>query len=493
MKPERKPEPTEAIEPDRDLVDEDLLDQAAMCAGMLRTLAAQWRSRLEVGRLGPHPRAPSLAFVNVLERASTLLESHGRASAAPARTETSPSVALEPSEERFQLLVESVRDYAILMLDPSGRIASWNAGAERIKGYKAEQIIGKHFRIFYGAEAIAAGQPERELEIATREGRYEEEGWRVRADGSRFWASMVLTPVWDRSGQLAGFAKVTRDATDRRDADEALRRAKLELERRADERTHELVEANHKLETACRDAQHAVRMREEVLAVVSHDLRNPLAAIHMAATVLLMKTAGDHQFRKHAETIHRSAARMEHLLSDLLDMASLQAGTLAVERRPEDAASIVAEVFDLHEPIAREKGVRIARAVELDGVRLFCDRDRVLQVFGNLIGNAIKFCQPGCVITVRGEVAAAEAAVAPVAQFAVADTGPGISGSELPHLFEPYWSADRHARKGTGLGLYISKGIVEAQGGRLRVESEQGKGATFYFTLPLAAAEPPAD
>jgi signal transduction histidine kinase len=223
-------------------------------------------------------------------------------------------------------------------------------------------------------------------------------------------------------------------------------------------------------------------MREEILAVVSHDLRNPLAAIHMASALLLLKSDGDVNTRKQAETIQRSASRMEHLLTDLLDMASLQAGRLALERKPEDAAPLMSEVFDLHEPLSREKGLLLRRGAEVDRTRIDCDRDRVLQVFGNLLGNAIKLCQPGDVISVRAE------RVDGVVQFAITDTGPGIPDHDLPHLFEPYWSADRHARKGTGLGLYISKGIVEAHGGRLWVESEYGKGSTFYFTLPIASS-----
>lgn len=232
-----------------------------------------------------------------------------------------------------------------------------------------------------------------------------------------------------------------------------------------------------------REAQDAVRAREEILAVVSHDLRNPLGAIHMAAELLQLEPPSDPRVRKQLETIHRSADRMGLLIRDLLDMASIQAGRLAVERRPEAADPLVNEALDTHEPAAREKGVEIIRACEVQGERLLCDRDRVLQVFGNLLGNAIKFCGSGDVITVTGEVVGREA------RFAVSDTGPGIPEEELPHIFRPYWSAERHAKKGTGLGLYISKGIVEAHGGRLWAESKPGEGATFYFTLPLASSE----
>ena len=391
-----------------------------------------------------------------------------------------PSFILQ-GEGRMQLFVDAVKDYAIFALDPNGIISSWNSGAERVKGYSASDVVGKHFRIFYTADAVASRHPERELEIAARDGTYEEEGWRVRKDGSCFYASVVITAVHDEAGRLLGFAKVTRDITERRAAEEALSRSATELEERVRERTQQLVQTNEKLEAAFEEAQHAIRMREEVLAVVSHDLRNPLAAIQMAAALLLLRLGGDARSRKQVETIHRSATRMEHLLGDLLDMASIQAGRLALERQPEDVTLVLNEVMEVHDPSAREKGLLLLRQCDLGDVRLDCDRDRVLQVLGNLIGNAIKLCQAGDSITITCVPAGLEAL------FAVSDTGPGIPEAELPHLFEPYWSAQRHAKKGTGLGLYISKGIVEAHGGRLWVESQQGEGATFYFTLPVAA------
>jgi PAS domain S-box-containing protein len=387
-------------------------------------------------------------------------------------------------EGRLGLFVDAVKDYAIFMLDPGGCISSWNSGAERVNGYAAEDVLGKHFRIFYTPEAVADRHPERELEIARREGRYEEEGWRVRKDGSRFYSSVVITAVRDETGELIGFGKVTRDVTERRNAEEALRRGAADLEKRVRERTQELTRTNEKLEAAYEEAQHAIRMREEVLAVVSHDLRNPLGAIQMAAALLLLRLGGDARARRQVETIHRSATRMEHLLGDLLDMASIQAGRLSLERRPENADQILAEVMEAHEPGARERGLQLVRQCDIGDARLDCDRDRVLQVIGNLVGNAIKLCQAGDSIAMTCVAAGREVL------FAVADTGPGIPEAELPHLFEPYWSAERHAKKGTGLGLYISKGIVEAHGGRLWAESRQGEGATFYFTLPTAPAQP---
>lgn len=225
------------------------------------------------------------------------------------------------------------------------------------------------------------------------------------------------------------------------------------------------------------ESQRETRIREDVLAVVSHDLKNPLGAIHLAATLLLEQP--DPRYRKHLETIYRAATRMDHLIGDLLDMASIQAGRLALERKREEANVLVREVLDLHEPMVVEKGIELVRDCELPGVFVVVDHDRVLQVFGNLLGNAIKFCGTGDQITLHGEIEDHSAL------FSVTDTGPGIPARELPHIFQPYWSGKRHAKKGTGLGLFITKGIVEAHGGRIWVESTAGKGTTFYFTLPI--------
>lgn len=226
------------------------------------------------------------------------------------------------------------------------------------------------------------------------------------------------------------------------------------------------------------ESQRETRIREEILAIVSHDLKNPLGAIHLAATMLLEQPEPRH--RKHLETIYRATNRMDHLISDLLDMASIKAGKLALVRKPEDADLLVREILDLHEPMMLEKGLQLIRNCELSGVKLLCDRDRVIQVFGNLLGNAIKFCNSGDAITVAARSEDDHVL------FSIADTGPGIGEAELPHIFEPYWSGKRHVAKGSGLGLFITKGIIEAHKGKIRVESELGKGTTFSFTLPRA-------
>ena len=226
------------------------------------------------------------------------------------------------------------------------------------------------------------------------------------------------------------------------------------------------------------EAQRQARLREEILAIVSHDLKNPLGAVHLAASMLLEKPDGG--TRKHVQAIERATIRMDHLIGDLLDMSSIHSGRLAVDRKPDDIDAILREVVDAHEPVARGAHVTLVCKANLKGVMVCVDHDRILQVLGNLIGNAIKFCRSGDTISVTAE-RSHEGIV-----ICVTDTGPGIPEAELPHIFEPYWSAKRHAKKGTGLGLYISKGIVEAHGGKIWVESRRGGGATFRFTLPQA-------
>lgn len=227
------------------------------------------------------------------------------------------------------------------------------------------------------------------------------------------------------------------------------------------------------------EANEATRLREEVLAIVSHDLRNPLNSIVVGVSVLAQKVT-DASTRGRVELIQRAANRMSNLLRSLLDIASIQAGRLSIETARVPADSLVREAIEINEPLATDKGIALAHEGAMDGIAIYCDRDRLLQVFSNLLGNAIKFCRARESVTVRVAAAAGEV------HFAVADTGPGIADSELPHLFEPYWSATRHAKQGTGLGLYIAKGIVEAHGGRIWAESVLGAGSTFHFTIPFA-------
>ncbi len=221
-----------------------------------------------------------------------------------------------------------------------------------------------------------------------------------------------------------------------------------------------------------------------MLAVVSHDLRNPLNVISLGATYLLKHLPEGPEaasWRKQGELIRRSAERAVHLIQDLLDVAKLEVGRMTVERKPESVKRLLDEVIELHRPLAESRGLRLEREEESELPPVLADRSRVLQVFSNLIGNALRFTPEGGRITVRarreGEAVG----------FAISDTGKGIASEHLPYLFDRYWQA-KSSREGAGLGLPIAKGIVEAHGGHLQVESQPGVGSTFSFTLPVAEA-----
>ena len=232
-----------------------------------------------------------------------------------------------------------------------------------------------------------------------------------------------------------------------------------------------------------REAQNAVQIRERVLAVVSHDLRNHLAVISMGADLLRARVATLKEtadLEKPVQTIRRTASHMEHLLSDLLDMASIRAGQLSIELERVAVKPLLIESCDSHEPIACDKGLRLRSELAIHDVDVSCDRRRILQVLGNLLGNAIKFGEAGDSVTLRAEVRDRDVVVG------VSDTGPGIPPDAIQDIFDPYRTVAGQSQGGTGLGLYISRGIVERHGARLWVESDVGIGTTFYFTLPLA-------
>jgi len=229
-----------------------------------------------------------------------------------------------------------------------------------------------------------------------------------------------------------------------------------------------------------REAGDAIRIREKILAIVSHDLRNPLGAIDLSSILVLQDSTLAPPTRRALELIRRSAGRMQRMIGDLLDLARIQSGALTLERAAHDAEELLADSLATHEPIARNKGISVVQELAARGVLVSCDRERIEQVFANLLGNAIKFCRPGDTISVRASRERDHV------RYVVADTGPGIPADELPHIFEPYWSARDSTKEGLGLGLHIAKGIIDAHGGEMKAESD-GAGATFVVRLPIAA------
>ncbi|HUJ13048.1 MAG TPA: PAS domain S-box protein [Thermoanaerobaculia bacterium] len=387
---------------------------------------------------------------------------------------------LRRSEEMFRLLVASVQDYAIFMLDPEGRVTTWNHGAERIKGYTPEEIIGKHFSAFYTPEDRAAHKPEHNLELARTHGSMEDEGWRVRKDGTRFWANVVITAVHDDSGVLRGFAKVTRDVTSRRDAEET-RRALFE-QREARLRAEE---AKHRAETSFRAAQEANRAKDEFLMTLSHELRTPMTAIIGWSRMLPSIPPGDPMFPEAIRSIARSATLQAKLIDDVLDVSRIVSGKLRLEVAEVDLHGILRSATDAVRPSADAKGIQLVSSIAPDIGTATVDPTRLQQIVWNLLSNAVKFTPRG------GSVELSASRSDTSIQISVKDTGEGIDPDFLPHVFEPFKQAESPSTRvhgGLGLGLSIVRYLAEAHGGTASAESSgRGKGARFTVTLPAVA------
>jgi PAS domain S-box-containing protein len=369
---------------------------------------------------------------------------------------------LRESEERFRLLVNNVADYAIFLLDPKGVIVSWNIGAERLKGYRTEEIIGQHFSIFYPRADRHAGVPDELLRIALQEGHAEREGWRVRKDGARFWANVVITALRTPDGRHTGFAKVTKDLTDRKRNEDALRGV-LERERDAANRLREL------------DA-----MRSALLEVVAHDLRAPLSVVRRLTYLLDSgwDEMPDDDKREHVARIAARTAAMNTLVDDLVEMVTIDAGQLETDHRPFDLQEVINRAIDdaVGESVVTRVHTRFAPALRAIG-----DPRRTWDVVANLLTNAVKFSPPESPIEVETE-RDGECAV-----VSVTDHGTGIPVEQQHLLFQRFSRLPAAAEtSGSGIGLFIAKSLVEAQGGTISVRSALGEGSTFTFTLPVA-------
>ncbi|HEV7302421.1 MAG TPA: ATP-binding protein [Tepidisphaeraceae bacterium] len=377
---------------------------------------------------------------------------------------------LQAEFELFRLMIDGVRDYAIFMLDPLGHITTWNSGAERIKGYRAEEIIGKHFSQFYPQEDVAAGKPQRELLIARQQGKYEEEGWRLRKDGGTFWANVLITALFDAAGELRGFSKVTRDVTQRKEAERILLESKEQAERLARE-----------AEQARDAAEHANRAKEQFLAVLSHELRTPLTPI--LATVSLVERRPDlpEELRVEIGTLRRNVELEAKLVDDLLDMTRIARGKLSLHAEVVDGHDLVRLSLQLVQKEIEAKGLDLLLSLRAKHHELWADPTRLQQVLANLLQNAVKFTPEGGNITVRTSNDGDKL------NLVVMDTGIGIEPDVLPRLFNPFEQGERTVTRkygGLGLGLSICKSIVEMHHGTLTAASEgTGTGAKFTVTL----------
>ena len=356
------------------------------------------------------------------------------------------------NEERFRLLVDQVKDYAIFLLDPKGNIVSWNQGARLVKGYTADEIIGKHFSVFYTPDDLSRGHPAWELSVAIRDGRYEEEGWRVKKDGSRFWANVVITALWDKRGNLTGFAKVTRDLTQRKREADALR-----------QKTDDLEAFAHTL---------------------SHDLRAPLRSISSFSQLMTMQ-AGElsaEEMNAYAKRIFSAAQSMDGLINDVLKLSHLSLAPahhekVSVERILQQTVELLQSDIE-----ATNAAVEIKRPMPV----VKANPTLLLQIFSNLISNAIKFSHKDHAPRIQIYTVKKDAEC----DIHVKDNGVGIPKEFHSSIFNAF---DRGSAEpdtaGSGIGLAIVKKAVERLGGRITVHSEKGQGSDFVLTLACDISE----
>jgi PAS domain S-box-containing protein len=486
-------------------------------------------------------------------------------------------------DERYRRLVENARDYAIFMLDPEGRVVSWNQGAERLKGYTMNEIVGCDFSRFYTPEDIASGKPARQLAEARKAGMSEDEGWKLRKDGSRFWASSIITAIYTSTGEIQGFGKITRDITERKLAEEKFRgllesapdalviagkEGRIELINVQTEalfgyRREELLgqpievlvpdrfRARHPghrdgyfgspkprpmgagldlaalrkdgtefaaeislspiptpagtlVTAAIRDVSvrkrleqeqyrrinEANRLKSEFLANMSHELRTPLNAIIGFASLIREEKVGSLSAdqKEYLGDILASSRHLLHLINDILDLAKIEAGKMEFRSEPVELATTIREVTDTLRGLANEKRIRIITELSTAVSIVYLDPAKLKQVLYNYLSNAIKFTPASGMVTVRTQPQAND-----TFRLEVEDTGIGIAAKDMVRLFVEFQQLDGSATKkyeGTGLGLSLTKRIVEAQGGTVSVQSEPGKGSIFAAVLPRMVPSP---
>ncbi|MCW5623873.1 MAG: PAS domain S-box protein, partial [Burkholderiales bacterium] len=378
------------------------------------------------------------------------------------------------NEARYRLLLEGLTDYALIMVSPDGYVLTWNAGAERINGYRADEIVGRHFSCFFPPALVEADAPSEGLRIAAETGHHVSEGWRRRKDGTEIWVTVITRPIRDASGALVGFAKLTHDLTEQKRADSLAA---------ASARRESLLQAER---DARMQAQRVVRLKDEFIATLSHELRTPLHAILGWVNILTSGRASADQIAKGLEVIERNARTQSRIIDDLLDEDML-IDNLRLDVRSVDVREVVASTVESIVPTTTAKGLRVEADVSADIGVVNADSARLQQILWNLVTNAVKFTPRG------GSIRIAATREVDHVEIRVSDTGQGISSEFMPRIFERHSQEDGAAGSqlgGLGLGLSIAKQLAELHGGTLRGESGgSGHGSTFILTLPVGDDE----
>lgn len=364
-----------------------------------------------------------------------------------ANTDASPALA---PLLHFGKVVEAVDDYAIFSMTPEGVIKDWNLGAEMIKGYTAEEIIGRHFSVFYSVEDQEAGVPQRELEIAASVGKYLEEGWRYRNDGSPIWVGGTLTAVRSQHGELLGYLKITRDLTDQRE--------KLALREQG-------------------------RRKDLFLATLAHELRNPIAPMLPALEVIMQSPDRPDLIKNVAATLSRQVEQMVHLIDHLLDTSRITSGKIVLKKSRAILSEVIESAIESTAPLFAEAGHELTVSIPDKPIELEADSYRLCQIITNLLNNAGKFTPTG------GRIAIGATVDFPWLTIVVRDNGQGIPHSVQTNIFDLFDQGAHGSHEGLGIGLTLVKYLVELHRGRVGVVSGgDGKGSEFRIALPIVCA-----
>jgi len=487
--------------------------------------------------------------------------------------------ALHQTELRFRTLIEGVQDYAIFMLDSSGHVTTWNTGAEKLKGYAADEIIGSHFSRFYPSDAINSGWPEHELRMAEMDGRFEDEGWRIRKDGSRFWASVLITALRDSEGALIGFSKITRDLTERKQVERRLAESEEQLRlllqgitdyailmldttgvvtswnsgaeaitgyaasemlgkhfsrfytpedihgtkpwqqlreahdtgRSSDESwrirkdgsrlwASTVISALYDAERKHRGYVHVLQdlterrnaeslaetaqRMHEFIAMLAHELRNPLAPIRNAVELMRKRGMGDRTLEAMRDTVDRQVATLSRIIDDLLDVNRIARGQFAVVKEDVDLRDVMRRALETSRPLIDSQAHRLSVTMPERSILLHGDAVRLSQAFGNLLNNAARYTSPGGLITLAVEPRTSDVTVR------ITDTGRGIAAADQERIFDLFTQVNPAdaGLGGLGVGLALVRRVIELHGGTVRAKSSGlGAGSEFSVVLPLVA------